>query len=97
MRSLVAGLGLHHKGVLVLVHVIHGVPRPITADSKGQWVRAVPLESSLTKTQSVTQEASIQRQAGRSISGKEGRRKEKKKEKRKKKERMKERNREGQT
>lgn len=90
MGGLVAGLGLHHKGVLVLVHVIHGVPRPITADSKRQWVRAVPLESSLTKTQSVTQEASIQRQADRRFSGKEVRRKEKNKDNRKtKKERKK--------
>ena len=46
---LVAGLGLHHKAVLVLVHVVHGVPRPITAkkQTKLGLVSSVQLESPL--------------------------------------------------
>ena len=83
MGSLVAGLGLHHKGVLVLVHVIHGVPRPITADSKGQWVRAAPLESSLTKT--VSNPGSINTEAGRQKYFQKGSEEERKKEREKRK------------
>ena len=83
MGSLVAGLGLHHKGVLVLVHVIHGVPRPITADSKGQWVRAVPLESSLTKT--VSNPGNINTEAGRQKYFQKGSEEERKKEREKRK------------
>ena len=35
VRGLVAGLGLHHKALLVLVHVVHRVPGSVTATRTG--------------------------------------------------------------